>query len=207
MLPADVLERWPHVCRVKITFTLLTKLLRFHNNKCDETHCKLKSIENQRLFEKYPAPPYPSPENMCRSIFFPKNNSFSFFSLFPPFFFLHSCRCAFQGFFGATVLRSPALLFRGCSFTKDCRRYFWSLRRGMVAHVRSEIGRDLKPDVQSKIGRPISNRMSDFEEQRHEEDTSKNPDRPKKPVRKGNPSARGDVARSAPPLCTQYMYT
>jgi len=70
LLPADVLERWPHVCRVKITFTLLTKLLRFHNNECDETHCKLKSIENRRLFEKYPAPPYPLPRGYVTVHFF-----------------------------------------------------------------------------------------------------------------------------------------
>ena len=58
LLPTDMLERWPHVCSVKITFTLLLKkLFCFHNNEFNEMPCKLDSTENSHSFEKYPTPP------------------------------------------------------------------------------------------------------------------------------------------------------
>jgi len=56
LLPADMLERWPHSFRVKITFTsLLTN--RFVSTKFDEMPCTLDSTENPRSFEKNPIPP------------------------------------------------------------------------------------------------------------------------------------------------------
>jgi len=58
LLPANILERWPQVCRIKITFSTvyitIDELFRFHNNKLDEMPCKLDSTENTRSFEKYP---------------------------------------------------------------------------------------------------------------------------------------------------------
>jgi len=55
-LSIALLERWPQVCHVKITFTVLpTNHFRcFHNNKNDEMHCKLDSTENLRSFQKHP---------------------------------------------------------------------------------------------------------------------------------------------------------
>ena len=59
LLLTDVLQRWPQVCRVKITFTKPpTKLFRLHNNKFEEMPCKLDSTENPRSFEKSLNPPY-----------------------------------------------------------------------------------------------------------------------------------------------------
>jgi len=50
LLSTDMLKHWPHVYRVKITFTLpLTESYRFH--KFDEMPCKLDSTENPRSFE------------------------------------------------------------------------------------------------------------------------------------------------------------
>jgi len=58
LLPANILERWPQVCRIKITFSTvyitIDELFRFHNNKLDEMPCKLDSTENTRSLEKYP---------------------------------------------------------------------------------------------------------------------------------------------------------
>jgi len=54
-----MLERWPHVCRVKITFGLLSKN-RFVSTipNSMKSRCKLESTENPRLFEKCPSPPW-----------------------------------------------------------------------------------------------------------------------------------------------------
>jgi len=50
-------QRWPHVSRVKIKFTLLlTNWVRFHNNEFDEGPCKLNSTENLYSFEICPIP-------------------------------------------------------------------------------------------------------------------------------------------------------
>jgi len=68
LLSATLLERWPHVCRIKITcyrrifsfpqqIRTTDEYFRFHNKKIDEMRCKLDSTENPHSFEKYPTPP------------------------------------------------------------------------------------------------------------------------------------------------------
>jgi len=54
LLPATLLERWPQVCRVKITFESIsgTQLVRFHINKFDEMLCNLDSSEYARSFKQ-----------------------------------------------------------------------------------------------------------------------------------------------------------
>ena len=58
LLSTALLERWPLVCRVKITFTVLPKNhFVSTTKKMDEMRCKLDSTENLRSFEEYPTPP------------------------------------------------------------------------------------------------------------------------------------------------------
>ena len=59
-LPADMLERWLHVCRsrVKITFTIpLKNRFIFTTTNSMKAPCKLDSTESLGSFEKYPSPP------------------------------------------------------------------------------------------------------------------------------------------------------
>jgi len=60
LLSAALLERWPQVCRVKITFTEIpmnSKLFCFQKKQFDKMRFKLDSTENPHSFEKYPTPP------------------------------------------------------------------------------------------------------------------------------------------------------
>ena len=62
LLPADMLERWLHVCcvRVKITFTIIPTNC-FVSTTMNSIKCPvnwiLDSTERTSSFEKYPAPP------------------------------------------------------------------------------------------------------------------------------------------------------
>ena len=50
-----MLERWPQVCHIKITCTVLpTNRFVSTTNKNDEMRCKVDSTESPRSFEKYP---------------------------------------------------------------------------------------------------------------------------------------------------------
>ena len=57
MLSAALLEHWPQVCRVGITFTLLPPNC-FVSTTAKWMKCLvLDSTENSRSFKKYPTPP------------------------------------------------------------------------------------------------------------------------------------------------------
>jgi len=57
LLSATLLQHWPHVCRIKITFTKVLTNRLVSTPNFDDMRCNLDSTENPRSFEKYPTPP------------------------------------------------------------------------------------------------------------------------------------------------------
>jgi len=53
LLPAAMLERWPHISRIDHVCISTVQLVRFHKNTFDEILRKLDSTENAHLFEQY----------------------------------------------------------------------------------------------------------------------------------------------------------
>jgi len=58
LLPTAMLERWPHVCQINITFENASKqLVRSHKNDFDKIICILGSTEDPRSFQRYQSLP------------------------------------------------------------------------------------------------------------------------------------------------------